>query len=177
MMDTEALLAFRREKDEYFKIDAYSPLTPEQQAAFAGLTYYPPNPDLDLLVTVESFSEQEDVLFEMSSGDRQRYRRYGQFTFQVDGETAQLTLFSGPHGYFLPFADAGAGAETYGGGRYLEPESLGNNRFHVDFNLAYNPFCVYGPGWSCPLPPPENRLSVAIRAGEKLPEGEWVELT
>src|SRR5690606_21664550 len=176
-MDTEALLAFRREKDEFFKSSPYSPLTPEQQETFTGLSYYPPNPDVNLIVTVEPFAQQEDVLFEMSSGDRQRYRRYGEFVFQVEGETARLTVYAGPHGFFLPFADAGAGTETYSGGRYLEPEALGDNRFHVDFNLAYNPYCAYAPGWSCPLPPPENRLTVAIRAGEKLPEGAWVQTT
>ncbi|MCA9903361.1 MAG: DUF1684 domain-containing protein, partial [Anaerolineae bacterium] len=78
-------------------------------------------------------------------------------------------------GFFLPFADINANTEPYGAGRYLEPEHLGGNRFHVDFNLAYNPFCAYNAAYSCPLTPFENRLKVPIRAGEKLPEGDWVE--
>ena len=57
--------------------------------------------------------------------------------------------------------------ETYGAGRYLEPEPLEDGRFAVDFNYAYNPYCAYNELWSCPLTPFENRLRVPIRAGEK----------
>ncbi len=174
-MNVDQLLALRQEKDEFFKASAYAPLSPEQQATFDRLAYYEPNPDLDLVVTVEPFAELAEVTFETSTGDQRRYRRYGQFSFQVDGQDARLTIYADPNGFFLPFADATAGTETYGAGRYLEPEVLGDNRFHVDFNQAYNPYCAYSPAWSCPLTPPENRLKVAIRAGEKLPEGEWVE--
>ena len=84
-------------------------------------------------------------------------------------------LFSDPHGFFLPFADALAGKETYGASRYLEPEQLPNGRVLVDFNYAYNPYCVYNELFSCPLTPIENRLKVPIRAGEKLPEEDWLE--
>jgi len=45
---------------------------------------------------------------------------------------------------------------------------VGEGKFRVDFNLAYNPYCAYNPNWSCPIPPKENRLMVAIRAGEKV---------
>ena len=64
--------------------------------------------------------------------------------------------------------DSLAGKETYPAGRYLEPEALPGNRFFVDFNLAYNPYCAYNDDWSCPLTPVENWLPVPIRAGEKL---------
>lgn len=175
-MDTDALQAQRQEKDHFFKTSAYAPLTPEQQDAFDGLRYYAPNPALDLVVTVERFPDTEPVSFETTSGDVQQYRRFGRFSFDVDGQAAALTIYAGPHGYFLPFADANAGADTYGAGRYLEPEPLGADRFHVDFNLAYSPYCAYGPGWSCPITPAENRLAVAIRAGEMTPQGRWVGL-
>jgi uncharacterized protein (DUF1684 family) len=88
-------------------------------------------------------------------------------------EQAMLTLFSDPHGFLLPFVDALAGKATYGAGRYLEPEPLPNGRLLVDFNYAYNPYCAYNALYSCPLTPFENRLKVPIRAGEKLPEGDW----
>lgn len=174
-MDTEGLLALRREKDEFFRASAYAPLTPEQQAAFTGLEYYPPNATLDLIVQVEPFAEPGDAEFETTTGETRRYRRYGTFTFPVDGQDVRLTVYADSNGYFLPFADANAGTETYGAGRYLEPESRGGNRFHVDFNQAYNPYCAYSAGWSCPITPRENRLNVAIRAGEKVPVGAWVE--
>ena len=173
-MNAEQLNALRRDKDEFFKTDAYSPLTPDQQAEFDHLTYYAPDPALDLVVTVTPSSESGDFVIETTSGDHQHYRRSGEFTFTVDGQQAKLTIYAGPHGYFLPFVDASAGAETYPAGRYVEPEPLGNHQYRVDFNLAYNPYCAYAEGWSCPITPVENRLKVAIRAGEKLPEGEWV---
>ena len=74
---------------------------------------------------------------------------------------------------FLPFRDATSGSETYGAGRYLldtvKGADLGDDggRLVLDFNFAYNPSCAYDPRWACPLAPPENRLPVAVRAGER----------
>ena len=79
-----------------------------------------------------------------------------------------MTVYRNEYGLFLPFVDALAGHETYGAGRYLEPEEAAGKRVHVDFNLAYNPYCAYNERWSCPITPAENRLKVAIRAGEKI---------
>ena len=103
-----------------------------------------------------------------STGDMQTYTRYGRFKFSVDGEEAELTIYKEKSSYFLPFVDSLAGKETYGAGRYLEPEPLGNEKFLVDFNMAYNPYCAYNEYWSCPLTPSENRLQVPIKAGEKV---------
>ena len=69
---------------------------------------------------------------------------------------------------FLPFADATSGVETYGAGRYLEPEALPDGRMSVDFNYAYNPYCAYNERWSCPITPAENRIDVPIRGGERI---------
>lgn len=174
-MNRDELIALRREKDQFFKASPQSPLSLDQQDAFAGLSYYEPNPALDLLVTVELLPEGDsEIAIETTTGDTRRYRRYGRFHFSVDGQAAALTIYEAPHGYFLPFADANAGNETYPAGRYLEPDELGDGTFRVDFNLAYNPYCAYNDGWSCPITPAENRLTVAIRAGEKNPVGDWV---
>jgi len=163
-----ALDDMRREKDAHFRHDAYSPLTPDQKRAFTGLNYFPENPALRLEVTVTRFEPEEVIQMQTSTGATQTYRKHGRFEFSVDGQPAALTIYAGEHGYFLPFADALAGSETYGAGRYLEPEPLGPGRFAVDFNLAYNPYCAYNENWSCPLTPFENRVKVAIRAGEKV---------
>jgi uncharacterized protein (DUF1684 family) len=174
-MSPNELIALRREKDQFFKASPQSPLSDDQQNAFTGLSYYEPNPSLDLIVTVELLpSGNNEITIETTSGDTRHYRRYGRFSFSVGLETQALTVYEAPHGYFLPFVDAGAGSETYSAGRYLEPEELEDGQFHVDFNLAYNPYCAYGSGWSCPITPAENRLTVAIRAGEKNPTGDWV---
>jgi uncharacterized protein (DUF1684 family) len=103
-----------------------------------------------------------------TTGDIQVYERYGKFKFNVDGQSAELTIYHSNTGYFLPFVDSLARKDTYPAGRYLEPEELGNNRFRVDFNMAYNPYCAYNEYWSCPLTPFENHIKLPIRAGEKL---------
>ncbi len=163
-----ALDEFRKAKDKFFAHDENSPLLPEQRGSIKGLSYFPENPNLRLEVEVVPLAEQEIVQLPTSTGDVKSYTRYGRFSFKVDGQEAQLTLFNSPHGFFLLFVDALAGRETYGAGRYLEPEQLPNGKFLVDFNLAYNPYCAYNELWSCPIPPAENRLSVPIRAGEKI---------
>lgn len=165
----EHLLHFRQEKDAFFRNHPHSPILREERADFTGLNYYDPNPALDLEVTAEEFEEKADLVMQTSTGDANTYQRWGQIKFQVDGEDATLTLFFSPLNghFFLPFMDSTSGEETYGAGRYLDPEPLGDNRFHIDFNVAYSPFCAYNPNYSCPIPPKENRLTVRIEAGEK----------
>jgi uncharacterized protein (DUF1684 family) len=173
-MDIARLTAERAEKDQFFKQSEQSPLTPDQQDRFTGLRYYPPNPALDLVVTVESVEQDRPIAIETTTGEMRQYLRHARFNFTVGEETASLTIYEAPYGYFLPFTDSNAGGDTYGAGRYLEPELLDDGRFHVDFNQAYNPYCAYNEGWTCPITPPENRLRVAIEAGEMTPQGPWV---
>jgi uncharacterized protein len=159
---------FHKEKDAFFARDRQSPLTPEQRAAFKGLNYFPENPALSLEVEVTPFAQPEEIQMQTSTGDVQVYTRHARFRFTVEGQPAELTIYSGEYGYFLPFVDSLANVETYGAGRYLEPESEDGIHFAIDFNLAYNPYCAYNENWNCPITPAENRLRVPIRAGEKL---------
>jgi hypothetical protein len=167
-----SLQDFRADKDAFFREDARSPLTHEQQATFEGLTYYPENGALVVggaLVT-DGVDLEEEIVMQTTTGGTQTYRRAGVVRFDVDGVPAQLTLFtsSDTHELFLPFRDATSGKETYGAGRYLEVEPPGPDQLVVvDLNYAYNPYCAYNPDWSCPIPPGENWLAVPIRAGEK----------
>jgi uncharacterized protein (DUF1684 family) len=162
------LQEFRAEKDEFFASHPQSPLTHEQKHHFEGLIYFPENPALRQEVQVEVFPTQETVSIQTTGGQPQTYQRYGRFKVNVDGQVAELTLYSNQDGFFLPFTDSLAGTETYPAGRYIEVEQLLNGEFLVDFNLAYNPYCAYNEQWSCPLTPAENRLKVALRAGEKI---------
>jgi len=162
------LLAFRKDKDEFFGQHTQSPLTPEQKHTFQGLNYFPENEALVLEVEVEEFNPKDSIEMQTTTGDTQTYKRYGRFRFQVDGKDAELTIYQSPDGFFLPFVDSLAGQDTYPAGRYLEPEPQPGGRFLVDFNLAYNPSCAYNEMWSCPITPFENRIKVPIRAGEKL---------
>ena len=162
------LEAFRAEKDEFFGNHPQSPLSREQKQGFHGLKYFPENAALRLEVMVDGFPVHEELAMQTSTGDMQKYTKFGKFSFTVKGEAAELTIYQNENGFFLPFIDSLAGRETYPAGRYLEPEPLPGGRFLVDFNLAYNPYCAYNEMWSCPITPAENRLKVAVQAGEKL---------
>ena len=154
-------------KDQFMASDPQSPLTPEQKENFQKLNYFDEDPNLRLEIAVEPFEEQVQLQMQTSTGDVQTYTRYGRFSFDADGEQAELTIYASAHGFFLPFVDSQAGVETYGAGRYLDPPKLPNGNFLIDFNDAYNPYCAYNELWSCPIPPSENKLAVAIKAGEK----------
>ena len=162
------LEAFRAEKDDFFGRDPQSPLTRPQKMEFKGLDYFPENQSLRLEIKAEEFPSKERLEIQTSTGDVQIYFRHSRFHFRVEGQDAELTIYEGPNGFFLPFVDSLAGKETYPAGRYLEPEPLSDGRFLIDFNMAYNPYCAYNENWSCPLTPFENRLNVPICAGEKL---------
>ena len=169
------LLVFRTEIDDFMEFHPQSPLDDDQRAAFEGLNYFEDNEDLALVVEVARFADDEPLL-EMSTntGETRLYRRWGRFSFEVEGEEATLSIYSDVEGeeLFMPFRDATNGSESYGAGRYMDSYRPGlrllpDGRMEIDFNYAYNPYCAYSKQYSCPLPPRENWLSVPIRAGEK----------
>jgi uncharacterized protein (DUF1684 family) len=156
----------RHEKDHYFGHAHDSPLTVDQRAHFKGLRYFPEDPALRYTVTVDPEGSGAPEEVEMSDGSSDHLRRAGTVRFDVGGERASLITFAQGDGLFIPFRDATSGKETYGAGRYVEAEALGEGRFELDFNRAYNPYCAYNDAWRCPLPPRENWLAVPIKAGE-----------
>ena len=159
---------FRQSKNEFFAGGHDSPLTEHQTHDFKGLSYFDDNPDLRFVVEPEEFESQDVIEMQTSNGDTAQFIRWGRISFEVGRQKAQLTLMrdEGNGEFFLPFADATSGRETYGAGRYLDVQELPDGKLLVDFNYAYNPYCAYNEGWSCPLTPAENRLTVAVRAGE-----------
>ena len=165
------LTGFRKSKDEFFGTHHQSPLTDQQQSNFAGLSYFDEDDGFRYEVEVEEFAEKELIEMQTSTGAVVSYTRWGKVAFDVEGETAELTLFGDAQGHggelFVPFADVTTGTETYDAGRYLDIQPLPDGKMLVDFNIAYNPYCAYNEQWSCPLTPFENRLKVSIRAGEK----------
>jgi uncharacterized protein (DUF1684 family) len=164
-----ALSDFREAKDDFFRTDHQSPFDTIQLKTFSGLNYYPENPALRLTLFLEKVEKPEHMIMATSTGDEQEYYHVGQIRFVVEGNEAILQVYVSVEGgdYFIPFVDATAPAETYGAGRYLEPEDLGAGHLQVDFNLTYNPYCAYNDRWSCPIPPRANRIAVRIEAGEK----------
>lgn len=165
-----ALTQQRQAKDEFFKNHFQSPLSDQQKKNFSGLNYFPENQALRFVLDLERYLTAEPIQMQTSKGDVRDYMKIGQIHFPVENNEVALQVYESkdnPGEYFLPFVDATAPQETYGAGRYLEPERVGLDRLLVDFNAAYNPWCVYGDKWSCPFPPAENRLTVRIEAGEK----------
>jgi uncharacterized protein (DUF1684 family) len=96
----------------------------------------------------------------------------GWFEFQVKGTRCRLEANRllepgvGEKDVSLFFTDATTGKQSYSVGRYLDPEPLSDGRYVLDFNKCYNPACAYSEHYNCPIPPSENRLQVAIAAGE-----------
>lgn len=164
----EMLMRHRTEKDR-FMLSAEGPLTSGQRGAFKGLAYYGADPRLVFDAVLERSGTADTVHFVTSTNTLEPYLRVGVLRFTHAGREQRLTLFeSVGHGdLFLPFADLTTAHETYGGGRYIDPQRLADGRYRLDFNLAYNPYCAYNSRWICPLPPPENRLDLAVEAGER----------
>jgi uncharacterized protein (DUF1684 family) len=172
----DAVALHRANKDEFFRTAPNSPLPVADRAAFTGLPYYPVDESFvfdDL--TLDPYAGDEPVRFEIptSDGKTRPAERAGVFRFAVKGKDQTLTAYILEGGdaanVFVPFVDATSGRETYGAGRYLDIEREDDGTYSLDFNLAYHPSCVYDMQFSCPLTPAENRLSVDVRAGERLP--------
>jgi len=142
-------------------------LRPDQRHSFTGLLYFSDNPSLRLHAKLDEHVAHDVVMMQTSTGSKQQYVRAGKISFAVGGQNVKLCVYKDAHGYFLPFRDATGEDETYGAGRYLEPEVGPNGLLEVDFNQAYNPYCAYNEQYSCPIPPKENLISVRIEAGEK----------
>jgi uncharacterized protein (DUF1684 family) len=164
----------RAHKDAFFSSSHDSPIPHERRRDFGGLPYFPADPRFhfeDVQPRPVPDDVPRSVTMQTSDGRERDAERAGILDVTVDGRPVSLTAyrFSGddPHQLFAPFRDATSGVETYGAGRYLDLEADEDGRVDLDFNLAYNPFCAYSEAYSCPLPPPENRLPVRIEAGER----------
>ncbi|MGH2551367.1 MAG: DUF1684 domain-containing protein, partial [Thermomicrobiales bacterium] len=140
-----------------------------QQSRFAALNYFPENEALAVVLPVDREGAGDTIVVDTSDHQPREYVRYGTITFPIAGKQETFTLLGTPgqSKLFLPFIDATSGTETYYNGRYLEPHLRPDGDVEVDFNYAYNPYCAYGEGWSCPVPPDENRITSRIEAGEK----------
>ena len=174
----DAVAQFRADKDEFFRTAPNSPIPAAERDGFVGLPYYAVDESLrfdDL--ALEPYAGDEPVRFEIptSDGRTRPAERAGVFHVPLEGADRTLTAYIFEGGdtanVFVPFVDATSGDETYGAGRYLDIEREEDGTYSIDFNLAYHPSCVYDVRFSCPLTPAENRLSVPIRAGERLASG------
>ncbi len=171
----QRIVEARAAKDASFKSSTDSPLPAAARSSFAGLSYFPINAmyRVAALLTKEPSAKPLVIELQTSTGGRDQYRRVGRLGFTLNGVPYSLAAFASAddqalNRLFVPFGDLTNGAETYHGGRFIELDRTPTGFYDLDFNRAYHPNCVYSPAWECPVPPRENRLPVAIRAGEKL---------
>jgi uncharacterized protein (DUF1684 family) len=166
-----ALLRFRAQKDEFMRLDHDSPFSHSGQQDFQGLMYFEPDPALRSETKLHRYPAEASVMMTTSKGTRQLFNKVGRFDLVVEGKPVQLQAYQSAEredpSIFVPFRDATSGKETYGASRYLDMKVEHDDTYLVDFNYAYNPYCAYNEGYVCPLPPAENWLKVAIRAGER----------
>lgn len=166
----------RMEKRKHFKYADASPLTNEQKKDFKSLNYFGIDTQYKVKAHVEKLSNPDTFRMAYKNGKSQAYIRFASLRFKLKGNATKLVAYrnvddnkkSSQNPLFIPFYDATNGKSTYGGGRYLDikMEQLGDS-VTLDFNKAYNPYCAYNDGYACPVPPKENRLEMAVKAGEK----------
>ncbi len=168
-----SILEKRQRIDLFMEQSPDSPFTAEQRSTFQGLSYFPPDPAFRVTARLALIAGQEELLVPTSDGTVRRYVRYAWAEFDLQGNRQRLLLLKDrdsrvSNRLFLAFRDRTSGKETYGGGRYIDLFQQREADITIDFNLAYNPYCVFNYTYSCPLAPEENLLEVPIPAGEKM---------
>lgn len=162
----------RKEKNNSLQSGENSPFG--DSVDFKGLNYYPIDAKYRVLANLTEIAQKKTIALPTSDGKQKSYVTYAYADFELDGVKNKLLILEimdpGPYRgtLFLAFADKTSAHETYGAGRYLDVRKVpGAKSVTLDFNEAYNPYCAYNDNYSCPFPPPENILAVAIKAGEK----------
>ncbi len=137
--------------------------------AFEGIESYPVDPSWRLQARFVAYDPPKPIKVPNVLGTVSEEPSPGALEFSAGGSDHRLDVLSGGDDeYFIVFGDASNRNETYGGGRFLyAPVADASGRAVIDFNLAYNPPCAFTPYATCPLPPRQNRLEVAVHAGEK----------
>ncbi|OQD41993.1 hypothetical protein BUL40_12840 [Croceivirga radicis] len=172
----KSILTFQENLNKEFKDPDVSPLPDRYRKDFEGLEFY--EPDTNYIVTASLvFTPDSEPILMPTTTDRQTLERlYAIAHFQLNGKQHQLEIYQSldlmeEEGYedylFLPFLDETNGLETYGGGRYIDLRLPKGDTIIIDFNKAYNPYCVYNKKYSCPLVPRQNYMKTKVAAGVK----------
>ena len=142
--------------------------TEKERASFIGFKYYKTDEKYKVTADIIPFNVVDTLIMKTSSGKDRPYLKYAHIKFDLNEGNHTLTLFKSvgdnAH-YFLPFTDETSGGLSYGGGRYLDLDAVTSKTIVIDFNKAYNPYCAYVDGYSCPIPPAENHVNTKIEAG------------
>lgn len=178
LQDDEYLINMTRQREkklEMLKTDPGSPIPDSLKAQFTGLDFFPIEKRWRKDGRFKKNPKFQRIRMPKTDGDYDEYIIAGWVEIDYEGKRYKLTAYNpNPNDsktLFIPFRDETTGKESYGGGRYIDTRLLGDH-VTVDFNEAYNPYCVYDYyNWACPVPPEENRLPFRVEAGEK--NFEW----
>ncbi len=170
----ERLLEDRAIKNEMFAQGHDSPVPLDRRSWMLPIRYYEPAPSYRVPASLNISEDQPMFEIPTSTGQLRTMQLVGTLEFRLNGETRTLSALvelpmQDATRLFVPFRDETSGTETYPAGRYLDLDRTPTGIYDLDFNRAYHPTCYYNEEFDCPFPPPENRLSIAVRAGEKLP--------
>jgi uncharacterized protein len=133
---------------------------------FTGLRWYPVKEEYRVIAQFLSYDQPKEVLIINILGDVENYKSPGLLKFQLHGQEYTLEPVNSGEKLFLILRDQTSGKTTYGASRFLYAEQPKDGKVVLDFNLAINPPCAFTAFATCPLPPKQNRLNVAIEAGE-----------
>jgi len=179
---------WRAVREQHYREHPQSPVPAADRGAFSA-RHFDYDPDLRFKAVVEPAPPPDPGALPLalpnSGADTLSFKRLGHVDIPPhalpfpESEPARLSVFwmaGYAGGLFIPFRDATNGTETYGAGRYLvdaaKSADLGadpvTGALILDFNFAVQPSCAFDPRWACPLAPPENRLAVDVRGGERL---------
>ncbi len=169
------IAAERARKDEMFRSGGEdSPILAKDLDTFVPLSYFPIDESYAVPAQLEPAAEQVSAEMPTSTGKLRTMTHIGALVFSFKGQPLKLAAFleQGSRQLFVPFSDLTSGTETYQAGRYMNLDPTPTGIYIVDFNIAYHPYCYYNPDYDCPLPPATNRLTLPIRAGERLRKAE-----
>ena len=178
-------MSYRAAKDDFFAHDPHSPFVRDTTARYHGINWFPVDPAFCGRSVLHTYAEAETVAVMGTKGETRRQLRYGYFEFPVPGWDGRPVLLRLNAYKFTPydgeryeryretlsiwFTDSTTGRETYEVGRYIDGGDDmhdPNHVYEIDLNKAYNPYCAYSPMYSCAIPRKEDRLEIAVRAGE-----------
>lgn len=170
------IAAFRKGYTDDFLQDKNSPLKKDD---LQYLRFYNADSTYRIKATAEMITNPQSFIMPVFSGTGGDYVPYALLKFKLKGKAMQLTVYRSIALAKIPaykdyllllFTDETNGKTTYSGGRYIDMREgdFKDGGVIVDFNKAYNPYCAFGGGYTCPKPPDENHLNFAIQAGEKM---------
>jgi uncharacterized protein (DUF1684 family) len=155
------------ERSGRFGLRVRDPKAPTR-TGFTGIEHYPIDPDWRVAARFEPHPEGRTIEIASVINTLEPMANPGSLVFEIAGKEHRLEAIDDGSGqFFIIFADRTNGRETYGPGRFVYTALPVDGLTTLDFNRAYNPPCAFNAYSTCPLPPPENRLDLAVTAGEK----------